>query len=67
MNRPLASLLVALAVSASYTSSAAAAPKEGTTAEGKRTCDTTKIHTGPRGGKYRVTADCQKVYIKKKR
>ena len=33
----------------------------------KKTCDTTKVHTGPRGGKYTLTKDCRKVYVKKGR
>jgi len=32
----------------------------------KRTCDPTKVHTGPRGGRYTLTRDCRRVYTKKR-
>lgn len=31
----------------------------------KRTCDPSKVHTGPRGGRYYLTKQCRKVYIRK--
>lgn len=40
-----------------------AAPRAG--AKAAKTCDTTKVHIGPRGGRYRLTRDCRKVYLRR--
>lgn len=57
----IAALLVASGTAAAANPPAQAAPKAA-----KRTCDPTKIHTGPRGGKYTLTRDCKKVYQKRR-
>lgn len=47
---------------------AADPPKAKTKAVAKRAtgaCDTTKVFTGPRGGKYRYSANCRKVYLRR--
>lgn len=31
----------------------------------RKACDPTKVHTGPRGGKYYYTKHCTKVYLRR--
>jgi len=65
LNTMLAGVAVCIGLlSISFSASADAATNGAT---GKRVCDPSKVHTGPRGGQYRYTKNCKKVYIKKGR
>lgn len=58
-------LLLCLVIGVSASShSVAATPTANPGA--KRTCDPSKVHHGPRGGKYTFTRDCKKVYQKRR-